>query len=376
MFVTASWGKDDVVIEVGAECRTLKALTSLIAAEFPTVDMKKACLERDGRTVDDDEAACLLEDGCTITVVESLASRAAAALRAEGHSVDSEGFRAVAVACDVRLTTLYLDAEVPWLPGSDKASPLHVAAGKNEARSGHLALCQLFLDRGFDVNAKGSLSTRPLHIAASRETCPEVLQLLLDAGADPNAQDYSKNTPLHLAGMRRDPGVTVVVKLLLDGGADANHVGKNEFTPLHTASATCQESVYTLLIERGATLDARTDKGRTPLHRAATSSAALCKVLLDRECDPNAQDNEGLTPLHHAAAYGKTSACEVLLDCGAAIDAKDEDGRTPLWKAATGGYEATCALLIERGSDQKVKDRLGCSVRNVARDEVTHLWRD
>ena len=383
MLVTASWGGNEVAIEVGAECRTLEALTGLIAAGFPAVDMKKASLERGGQPIDND-AVCLLEDGCTIAVVESLALRAAATLRAEGHSVDPQGFRSVVDACDasvVRLATLYLDAEVPWTEeGSrDRDAPLHIAAGKNEearGRGGHVGLCQLFVDRGFDVNAKSGLGSRPLHIAASRSYVdPEIIRLLLAAGGDPNAQDYHKNTPLHLAALRGDVVGTVALKLLLDGGADANAVGKNGFTPLHTGAASLQESVYTLLIERGAALDARTVKGLTPLHRAAGYSAALCKILLDHECDPNAPDHEGQTPLHTAAELDKTSVCELLLSRGAAIDAKDNDGRTPLWGAATGGCEKTCALLIERGCDQKVKDRLGISVRNVARDEVAHLWR-
>jgi ankyrin repeat protein len=52
-------------------------------------------------------------------------------------------------------------------------------------------------------------------------------------------------------------------------------------TPLHLAASAGQESVCTLLIDLGASLDATDDYGQKPIHLAAQSNkATVVKTLL------------------------------------------------------------------------------------------------
>jgi len=55
-------------------------------------------------------------------------------------------------------------------------------------------------------------------------------------------------------------------------------------TPLHLAASSGQESVCTLLIDLGASLDATDDYGQKPIHLAAMSNqASVVKILLKQK---------------------------------------------------------------------------------------------
>ena len=63
--------------------------------------------------------------------------------------------------------------------------------------------------------------------------------------------------------------------------------------------------VLTVLAERGATLDLRTDKQLTALMYAASNGRRdNVQVLLDRGADIDAQSAYGKTALHYAASSG------------------------------------------------------------------------
>ncbi|MEI6614222.1 MAG: ankyrin repeat domain-containing protein, partial [Chrysiogenales bacterium] len=66
-----------------------------------------------------------------------------------------------------------------------------------------------------------------------------------------------------------------------------------------------QEKVAEILIAKGADVNARNVKKRTPLHNAAgMGHKAVVKSLLTKGAEVNAQDDSGLTPLHTAALDG------------------------------------------------------------------------
>ena len=144
-------------------------------------------------------------------------------------------------------------------------------------------------------------------------------------------------------------GHETVVQLLLNKGAAVDARDGRGRTPLWCAAEGGHEAVVRLLLDKSAAVDAKGDRdGGTPLWRAAAGGhEAVVRLLLDKGAAVDAKDDrDGRTPLWCAAAGGHEAVVRLLLDKGAAVDAKgDEDGRTPLWQAAAGGHEAVVRLL-------------------------------
>lgn len=132
-----------------------------------------------------------------------------------------------------------------------------------------LAVVELLLAHGADVNARAAGNWTPLSIAVQTGG-PKSVKALLDNGADLEAWEY--HSPLHLAAWRTDSQAVDVVKALLDSGADVNARAGYD--------------------------------GDTPLHRALQASSVV-EVLLTAGADPHALDRHGLTPwefLHDRAS--------------------------------------------------------------------------
>ncbi|KAJ1493557.1 ankyrin repeat protein, partial [Baffinella frigidus] len=90
----------------------------------------------------------------------------------------------------------------------------------------------------------------------------EVLQLLLEKNADVSAQCKQGWSPLHSAA---DRGNDSAVKLLLDHGASVEAKSEDDGqTSLHVAARQGEEQVLKLLLDKGADVSAVAFGGRTP----------------------------------------------------------------------------------------------------------------
>jgi ankyrin repeat protein len=128
-----------------------------------------------------------------------------------------------------------------------------------------------------NVGGFGGDGGQGAEMASVTETSSDVLKALLAAGANPHLTTTDGTTPLMVAaGMgratfspglqrgRRSPTAEEAVTILLDAGADIHAVNEADFTALHGAAFRGLNEVIQILVDRGANINARDFKGRTP----------------------------------------------------------------------------------------------------------------
>ena len=68
--------------------------------------------------------------------------------------------------------------------------------------------------------------------------------------------------------------------------------------------------------------------------------------------DVNARNDRGATPLLEAARYGHNDIARVLIAAGANVNAKDNDGKTALMLAIQGNHDEVVRVLKQAGETQ------------------------
>jgi ankyrin repeat protein len=94
-----------------------------------------------------------------------------------------------------------------------------------------------------------------------------------------------------------------------------------------------KENIAKLLIENGADIEAKDDKGWSPLLFAVQSYLPeMVKLLIGRGVDVNSHNDFGNTPLHEAltSSQGKGEIISELIKAGAKKDIRNNSGITPL----------------------------------------------
>lgn len=124
----------------------------------------------------------------------------------------------------------------------------------------------------------------------------EVVRRLLEADASTVVRVTDDGfTALHLAAyFDREE----VVSTLLEAGADPDVMATNgtRLRPLHAATAARAPAIVALLVEAGASVDARQSGGFTPLMAAAKhGDTASLRRLLSAGADPNLVADDGST---------------------------------------------------------------------------------
>ncbi len=103
-------------------------------------------------------------------------------------------------------------------------------------------------------------------------------------------------------------------------------------------------------------LNAKTDAGIAPLHKAANEGhMSVARFLLDHGADVDVKDREGDTPLHLAAGRGQQAMVELLLAHKANVDGRNNSGHTALHWAAARGFLSVAELLLNSGADANAK---------------------
>jgi ankyrin repeat protein len=190
-------------------------------------------------------------------------------------------------------------------------------------------------------------------------------------GSNFDIWDYLGRTPLTWAA---GSGNETVVSLLLDRGTDPNSATKESFTPLFYAAAYGHAAVVRLLIDGGANVNFRNKSNETPLFFAAKGGdgvrlgprslfsmgdhALVIKLLLDAGANIDHENLRHETPLHAAANNGHEVAVRLLLERNANINSNHSNycgpeliPAAPLTAAARKGYVKITKLLLESGAD-------------------------
>lgn len=241
----------------------------------------------------------------------------------------------------------------------------------------------------------------PIQIAAYYGQIEEVKKQI-NEGADIAASNYWGYTALEIAMIQGHQDLAI---LLLNEGDDVSLVDKT--SPLHMALEFRLSKVIDVLISKGININQKDKNGYTPLHSFADKGLItghwiiwgniqdysnwwnhtsidfdMVNYLVENGADINAKDNKGNTTLHIMARTSKTERSrqdgngrkiEILLnfmgDNGAEVDLKNNGGLTPLQLAVQLNYMRTAEFLVANGADDSVEFvyRGGDSVKFVYR---------
>jgi uncharacterized protein len=165
------------------------------------------------------------------------------------------------------------------------------------AEAGHVDVALRLMDRGADVKLTGRSGISPV-AAAAYAGSDAIVEALLTHGADERLPDDTGKPPIVYAAARAHLDI---VKRLLARNIDINARYPNDLTLLMWASGPDENvaeadaiKVVTYLLDAGAHIDDRDDRGRTALMIAAEGGhAEIAALLLARGADPALKDKAG-----------------------------------------------------------------------------------
>ncbi|HMV80341.1 MAG TPA: ankyrin repeat domain-containing protein [Leptospiraceae bacterium] len=147
-------------------------------------------------------------------------------------------------------------------------------------------------------------------------------------------------------------------------------VNSDGLTLLHTALKERNLEISTILIEKGADVNAKGFNGFTPLHYAILINVdlwekdddelidifPLLELLLKRGANVNELTEGGSTPLHfliecYDYELDILKACKLFIENGAAVNVMDRHFKTPIFYAVDRESTELVKLLIENGAD-------------------------
>lgn len=210
-----------------------------------------------------------------------------------------------------------------------KADEIDRTTGHNAlhwaAREGKVEALAALLAAGAKVDGEDRTGKTALTLAAERGKT-DVVKALIKAGAGVNHRDKIQGSPLLWAAGLGSPAT---VRELLTAKADVTVADVNGLTPLLWAAGIGEpDSVVALL-------DAKADPqvkdlidGDDALLRAVRSGRPeSVRILLERGAKVESRNDRGATPLLIAASSGSMEKIRMLIEAKADLQAKDNSGR-------------------------------------------------
>lgn len=249
---------------------------------------------------------------------------------------------------------------------------LHLAAEKDKTG----IITRLLLKRGADLEATDGMGLTSLSAAAFHGN-DVVARILLEQGADQQATEALHYATMHgnhsfmgrllnprgpdfeafyeasSYGFSTQPGRdtvakrrVVLVRMLLDHGADIHARNNKGFTPLQIAAVAAQGPLVEILLEQGATAE-----GVTVICAHWGLSTSIVKLLIDKGANIHTTDSRWNKPaLTWEAEVGSPATIEVLLQRGADVHHHDKHCSALLYASGNARVEAV-KLLLDAGAD-------------------------
>ena len=199
------------------------------------------------------------------------------------------------------------------------------------AKSGHLQMVDLLLARGAPIDARNLAGATALYFAAEGSHI-SIVQRLIERGADAKLTGRSGISPVAAAAYA---GNDVIVEALLAHGADERTPDETGKPPIIYAAAGARLDVLKRLLARNIDVNARYSNDLTVLMWAsgpdekAPEAQALKVVsyLLDAGARIDDRDDRGRTALMIAAEGGHEEIANLLVARGADASLKDKAGK-------------------------------------------------
>jgi serine/threonine-protein phosphatase 6 regulatory ankyrin repeat subunit B len=140
-------------------------------------------------------------------------------------------------------------------------------------------------------------------------------------------------------------------------------------TPLVVAADHGHAGVVSLLLERGADVNASDIIGYTALqYTAEQGHEEVVSILLSRGADFSGQSLSGFTALICASFHGHLGVVLQLFQhmAGRGLDERNRSGRTALWGACFNGHVKVARFLLLAGADHTIADNHGMTPRQAA----------
>ncbi|MEX0672164.1 MAG: ankyrin repeat domain-containing protein [Candidatus Babeliales bacterium] len=244
-------------------------------------------------------------------------------------------------------------------PGPHGKSLLHTAVSSKKQR-----IVEYLLAKGADCNARDNYGFSPLHIAARFGPLDILKCLIACETIDINATNKKKATALHYA---MDPEIA---QILLDAGASLEARTNDQCTPLHKAAKDGNIPLLEFLLKAGAAVTAVEQFGYTALHWAAIYGHKECTRILAAYPEILNQGliNSTFSPLHLAVRDNHYDTAQILLQAGAKVDNYDYQNRTPLHHAVIKNDTKMIKLLLAHGATPSKQDKEALSPLGLAHE--------
>ena len=166
------------------------------------------------------------------------------------------------------------------------------------------------LQRGFDPNTRDPKGQVGLTLALQAGTLKAFHALMQARNLQVEARNAEDESPLMMAALR---GHVDAVRALIARDADINKTG---WTPLHyaaTGTQPQQPEIIALLLEHHAFIDAASPNGTTPLMMAAFyGTPEAVKLLIEAGADIGMRNQRGMTALDFAQRAERQNSIELL----------------------------------------------------------------